>query len=104
VSVTDSSRLLAPRTVGLLSGQDALSVPSMEAKAAAQVAGLGVGYLPEWIVAREALAGRLAPLEVAGVPPRADAYVAWRPGLEGRALKWFVKRLEDPLVAAELLS
>ena len=38
--------------------------------------------------------------------PRAkgDLHVAWRPGQEGRALKWFVKRLEDPLVSAALLS
>jgi len=36
--------------------------------------------------------------------PSADALVAWRPGQEGNALRWFAKRLEDPLVAAELLS
>ena len=104
VSVADSSRLLPPRTVGLLSGQDTLTVPSMEAKAAAQVAGLGVGFLPRWIAEREAEAGRLRLLEVAGQRPAGDLYVAWRPGQEGRALQWFAKRLEDPLVAAELLS
>jgi DNA-binding transcriptional LysR family regulator len=104
VSVADSSRELAPRTVGLLSGQDVLTVPSMEAKAAAQVAGLGVGFLPRWIAERESQAGRLRILEVAGVHPGGDCVVAWRPGQEGKALKWFVKRLDDPLVAAELLS
>ncbi len=104
VSVADSSRLLAPRTVGLLSGQDTLTVPTMEAKAAAQVAGLGVGFLPRWIAEREAAAGRLRILEVAGARVRGDVLVAWRPGQEGKALKWFVKRLEDPLVAAELLT
>jgi hypothetical protein len=30
--------------------------------------------------------------------------VAWHPGHQGMALKWFAKRLADPLVAAELLS
>lgn len=104
VSVADSSRLLPPRTVGLLSGQDTLTVPSMEAKAAAQVAGLGVGFLPTWIAQREAAAGRLRILEVAGTRPGADAMAAWRPDQQGKALKWFVKRLEDPLVVAELLS
>ena len=104
VSVADSSRLLPPRTVGLLSGQDTLTVPSMEAKAAAQVAGLGVGFLPRWIAEREAAAGRLRVLEVAGQRPSGDLLIAWRPGQEGRALKWFAKRLEDPLVAAELLT
>ncbi|MEP7068603.1 MAG: LysR family transcriptional regulator [Usitatibacter sp.] len=104
VSIADTSRLLAPRTVGLLTGQDTLSVPSLEAKAAALVAGLGVGFVPRWIAEREVLGGRLAILDVAVPRPRADALVAWRPGQEGKALKWFVKRLEDRLVAAELLS
>jgi DNA-binding transcriptional LysR family regulator len=104
VSVADSSRLLPVRTVGLLSGQDTLTVPTMEAKAAAQVAGLGVGFLPRWIAEREAAAGRLRILEVAGGRPAGDLLAAWRTGEEGKALKWFVARLADPLVAAELLS
>src|SRR5260370_375245 len=66
VSIADTSRLLAPRPVGLLSGQDTISVPSLEAKTAAQVAGLGVGFLPRWIAEREALAGRLRILAVEG--------------------------------------
>ena len=104
VSVADTSRLLPPRTLGLITGQDTLTVPSMEAKAAAHVAGLGVGFLPRWIAEREALAGRLRILAVAAPRPPADLVVAWRPGEEGRALRWIVNRLEDPLVAAELLS
>ena len=104
VSVADSSRLLPPRTVGLLSGQDTLTVPTMEAKAAAQVAGLGVGFLPTWIAEREAAAGRLRILPVGAARPAGDAMVAWRPGQEGKALRWFVQRFSDPLVAAELLS
>ena len=104
VSIADTSRTLPPRTVFLLSGQDTLSVPSLEAKAAALIAGLGVGFLPRWIAEREALAGTLKILEVRAPPAPAPLVVAWRPGQEGKALKWFVKRLDDPLVAAELLS
>ena len=104
VSVADTSRLLPPRTVGLLSGQDVLTVPSLEAKAAAHVAGLGVGFLPRWIAEREAFAARLRILAVAAPRAPAELVIAWRPGQEGKALKWFVKRLDDPLVAAELLS
>lgn len=104
VSVADTSRLLPPRTVGLLSGQDTLTVPTMEAKSSAQVAGLGVGFLPRGIAERESAAGRLRILPVAGNHPGGEAHVAWQPGREGRALRWFVKRFEDPLVAAELCS
>ena len=104
VSVADSSRLLPPRTVGLISGQDVLTVPTLEAKAAAHVAGLGVGFLPRWIAEREEHAGRLRILEVEGTRAPIEIVTAWRPGSEGNALKWFAARLEDPLVAAELLS
>ncbi|MFZ3324045.1 MAG: LysR family transcriptional regulator [Usitatibacter sp.] len=104
VSVADTSRLLPPRTIGLLSGQEVLTVPSLEAKCDAHVAGLGVGFLPRWTAEREALAGRLRILPVATSGAKGDLHVAWRPGQEGRALKWFVKRLEDPLVSAALLS
>lgn len=104
VSIADTSRLLEPRTMGLLSGQDTLTVPSMEAKAAAHVAGLGVGFLPRWIAEREAQAGRLRILEVVAERPPVELLTAWRPGKEGKALRWMVQRLEDPLVAAELLS
>ena len=104
VSIADTSRLLPPRTVGLFSGQDVLTVPSLEAKAAAHVAGLGVGFLPRWVAEREALAGRLRILAVEVPRPSAEHVVAWRPDQAGKGLKWFVKRLQDPLVAAELLS
>jgi DNA-binding transcriptional LysR family regulator len=104
VSVADSSRLLPPRTVGLLSGQDTLTVPSMDAKAAAHIAGLGVGFLPRWIAEREVQAGTLRILEVAGEATSGEAYFAWRPGQQGKALQWFASKLEDPLVAAQLLS
>jgi hypothetical protein len=38
------------------------------------------------------------------VRPPADFVLAWRPASAGKAAKWFVKRLEDPLVVASLLS
>lgn len=104
VSIADTSRFLPPRTVGLLTGQETLSVPSLEAKAAALVAGLGVGFLPHWMADREVHAGRLVILEAEGNRAPVELQIAWRPGQEGRALHWFVKRLEDPLVVAELLS
>ena len=104
VSVADTSRLLPPRTVGLLSGQDVLTVPTIEAKAAAHIAGLGVGFLPRAIAEREESAGRLLILAVAVPQPSSELVAAWRPEQEGRALKWFARRLEDPLVAAELAS
>ena len=104
VSVGDSSRLLPARTMGLLSGQDTLTVPTMEAKTAAHVAGLGVGFLPAWIAEREAAAGRLTILEVAADPPAMEIFFACRADQEGKALRWFTERLADASVAQALLS
>jgi len=104
IAVADSSRLLPPRTVGLLSGQDTLTVANLEAKVAAHVAGLGVGWLPKWIAEREAYAGQLVILEAEATRPGDEIAIAWRPASAGKAAKWFVKRLEDPLVAASLLT
>ena len=95
VVLADTSRELAARTSGLLEGQDALRVPDMQSKAAAQAAGLGVGHLPPWLAAREVAAGRLitrTPAEPKGSTP---LHIAWRPSHEGRALAWFLAALED---------
>jgi DNA-binding transcriptional LysR family regulator len=93
ISVADSVRLLQARTVGLLFGQDTLSVPDMQTKYDFQVAGLGFGFLPEpW--ARPAIqAGRLVAKEVEEPRPDETLYMAWRTGEEGAALKWWRERL-----------
>lgn len=102
VSVADSSRNLPARTAGLLSGQDALTVPTMHAKVAAHAAGLGIGYLPQPIAVREARAGRLRILKVEVNRSGGEIMIAWRHANAGKALKWFLKRLEDPVVMAML--
>jgi len=103
VGIADTSRTLPVRTVGLLSGQDVLTVPSLEAKTAAHVAGLGVGFLPRAIAEREAAAGRLRIFEVENPRAPVEVLIAWRPGSTGKALRWFTSRLQDPAVAASLL-
>lgn len=55
VVVADSARKLLPRTVGLLFGQDAITVPDMRSKYQLQRSGMGFGFLPE-PYAREAIA------------------------------------------------
>ncbi|WP_151633592.1 LysR substrate-binding domain-containing protein [Noviherbaspirillum aerium] len=92
ISVADSVRQTPARTVGLLLGQETLTVPDMRTKYHLQMAGLGFGFLPEACV-REALAtGALVVKEVE--EPRAEEvfYLAWRTGEEGAALKWWLER------------
>ena len=104
VSVADSSRHLPPRTSGLLNGQDVLSVPTLRAKLAAQAAGLGVGYLPRAMAQAEARAGRLIVKIVEESRPAQQLSVAWRTTERGKALHWFVQRLNDEQVRAALLA
>ena len=103
VAIGDSSRNLPPRSVNLLTGQDVLTVPDLEAKVAAQVAGLGCGYLPAHAVAAQLRAKRLVVKEVEEVKPAGNLYYAWRSQEKGKALRWFLKRLEDQEVRASLL-
>lgn len=101
VSAADSSRNLPPRTSGILSGQDVLTVPDMQSKLLAQINGLGVGYLPENLADRHSRQGRLVVKRVAEARRQARLTVAWR-GEGGKAQRWLLKRLEK-LTLEELL-
>lgn len=104
VAAADSSRNLPPRTAGLLSGQDVLTVPNMHYKIALQRAGVGVGYLPLHLTHDDVAAGRLAIKQVLEPKPSSPMSVAWRTGHKGKALDWWVKRLSDKQVRWGLLS
>ncbi len=101
ISAADSSRNLAPRTSGIIMGQDVLTVPDMQAKLRAQTHGLGVGYLPKSMAEHYAALGQLVIKQVAEPKPEASSFLAWRTG-GGKAQQWLVKHLEK-LTLAELM-
>lgn len=102
VVVADSARQLAPRTVGLLLGQDALTVPSMQVKFDYQVLGLGFGFLPG-PCARAAIArGLLVEKAVEEPKPAETFYLAWRVGEDGAALRWWMARMREAELFARL--
>lgn len=102
IVVGDSARTLSDRTVGLLAGQPRITVPSMAAKIACQMEGLGHGYLPRVCIGGELARGTL--VELATEEPRAPEsfWLAWKTGAEGRALQWWRERLNRALVPALL--
>jgi DNA-binding transcriptional LysR family regulator len=104
VAVGDTSRNLATRSVGLLTGQDVLTVPNMASKVAAQIAGLGCGYLPAGIAVPLARQKKLVIKEVEDIKPVGNIYYAWRNADRGKALRWFLTRLEDETVRSALLE
>ena len=94
VSAADTSRNLAPRTSGILTGQDVLTVPDMQAKLAAQIAGLGVGYLPKNLAEHYAATGQLIIKQVAEPKPEATSFLAWR-SKGGKAQQWLLNELQQ---------
>jgi DNA-binding transcriptional LysR family regulator len=104
VIVADSSRNLPPRSSGLAPGPDSLVVSTLQAKLACQIAGLGVGFLPAHLAATALADGRLVRLEAEEPKPRTRVHFAWRPRDAGKALKWWVAKLEDDKVRERLLG
>jgi DNA-binding transcriptional LysR family regulator len=94
-------------THNLQPGQDVLTVPTMQHKLEAQLRGLAVGFLPQPLAQPYIDAGRLVvkPLQRTSRTQRA-AY-AWRqdtgPQGAGRALQWWLERLQHPKTRHALL-
>ncbi len=98
IVVADSARLLPPRTVGLLSGQQRITVPDMSAKIALQRAGLGYGFLPRPWIERDLAAGTLLELRVEEPRPEETLWLACKITERGEALKWWWQRLQRDLL------
>jgi len=93
IVIADTSQELDARTIGLIDGQDTLRVPDIRAKAAAQVAGLGIGHLPRWLAAPEIAAGRLLEKPLDNPRTELPLHVAWRTRQSGKAQAWFIEQL-----------
>ncbi|WP_434027833.1 LysR family transcriptional regulator [[Pseudomonas] boreopolis] len=93
IAVGDSARRLLPRTVGLLSERDVLTVASMHDKYLFQRSGLGYGFLPLPYAQAAIEAGALVPVRVDERKPDETFYLAWRIEEEGNALAWWRQRL-----------
>jgi DNA-binding transcriptional LysR family regulator len=93
IVAADTSRRLAPRSIGILTGQDTLTVPDLDAKLAAQVAGLGCGFLPASVAAPDIAAGRLVikAIDTPRLPARVSA--AWKTARPGHALGWWIEAI-----------
>ena len=107
VAVADSVQRGSGLTVGLMGGQDIFTVPGMQEKIAAQLRGLGGGFLPEYMARPHIDAGRLVEKRVQGEERRVPLSYAWRsttPGSEGRALQWWLKQLGHSTTRKALLD
>jgi len=110
VAIADSTQMGQGMTIGLLAGQDVFTVPSMEAKLQAQLLGLGVGFLPEPVVAPYIQRGEIVTCELQRPKRMAKVGYAWRkddssnqPLQCGRALAWWLEQLTSPKTRQALL-
>jgi len=106
VAAADSSRNLPPRTSGILSGQDILTVPDMQTKLQAQISGVAIGYLPKFLAQAAAAQGLLVIKQVSEPKPVGPTFIAWhqqRQAEMGKAMQWLLKQLSQ-LTLEQLLS
>ncbi len=103
VIAQDTARERPGRSTGLFDQHRRVSVPHLAWKIAAQRAGLGVGWVPRHRVAADLAAGRLVELELTEPRSAEPLQLAWRRGRKGRALQWFLERLEAMDLEALLL-
>jgi DNA-binding transcriptional LysR family regulator len=108
VAVADSSPSQDTVSVGILTGQDVLTVADMTDKLHAQLRGLGCGSLPECIAKPYIDSGRLVVKQTNRPPRIPNVSYAWRdsPHLAttNRALQWWLDQLASPKTQAALLN
>ena len=108
VAVADSTQRGNGVTHNLLPGQDVLTVPTMQHKLEAQLRGLGAGFLPLPLAQPFINAGRLIVKTVQRPNRSIRLAYAWRQprsaGDTGRALRWWLERLQHPTTRAALLN
>ncbi len=99
VVIRDSSLLSPTRNQMPMKPQSMMLVDSLEAKVAAQLQGLGVGFLPSHVAKPLFSQGQLVEVEQATNPPEIEMLLAWRTDSRGRGLT----QLIDKLARADLL-
>ncbi len=102
IAVGDSGRSLPNYSTGLLTGQETLTVPSLPAKLAAQLAGLGCGHLPQSLAAPYLASGALIAKKTLETRDPVTKQIVWRNSARGKCLKWFLNYLADPAVQQAL--
>jgi DNA-binding transcriptional LysR family regulator len=111
VAVADSVPQGNGITIGLLAGQDVLTVPSMAAKLDAQLRGMGAGFLPEPLAKPYIARGELVECTVLRPQRSGKIVYAWRDQPKhrtapagNRALQWWLSQLTHAHTRQALLG
>lgn len=106
ITVADTARTRSPRTVGVMPGQEVLTMPSMAAKLEALLRGLGCGSLPVSMVRRHVEAGRLVHKTTQQERRIFPLHYAWRRTGHppAKALAWWLQQLQSATTRRALLD
>lgn len=105
IVVADSAPGSTTLSFGLLAGQEALTVASLQAKLDAHLRGLGVGFLPEPLARASLASGQLVARRVERSTRTATLHYAWpAQAAPGKALSWWLHQLERPITRRALLD
>ena len=105
VVVADSTPSGATQSFGLLEGQETFTVSNVAAKLDAHLRGLGAGFLPEPIARPYLATGRLVARRVERSTRMVHLTYAWHANAQpGKALAWWLERLERPVTRRALLE
>lgn len=107
VAVADSTQRGDGMTIGLLPGQDVLTVSSLPVKLEAQLRGLGSGFIPYALARPYIETGRLVHKRVEREERKSRISYAWLPRdgrSPGKALQWWLQHLQNLLTRAALLG
>ncbi|MCB8748541.1 LysR family transcriptional regulator [Rhodoferax sp. U2-2l] len=105
VAVADTVSRGRGMSIGLLGGQDVLTVATMHDKLDAQMRGLGCGFLPESMIVDHLATGRLVVKTTTRAPRVISVDYVWRATstTPGRALQWWLNVLSSQNTRAALL-
>jgi len=93
IIIKDSSKKSPPITHRLFEKQTVLRVASLEQKIAAQIRGLGIGFLPTHRISNQLKAGELVALPINKDAPVTPVFIGWHMNNKGRAIRWFIDKL-----------
>ncbi|MPN56513.1 hypothetical protein SDC9_204203 [bioreactor metagenome] len=94
-------------SMGILAGQDVMTVDSMSAKIQAQLRGLGAGFLPEPSVRSYVNAGHLVERAVQRPQRTVRLSYVWGRSTQrapGKALQWWLEQLRSKATQRSLLE
>ncbi|NRB42335.1 MAG: LysR family transcriptional regulator [Pseudomonadales bacterium] len=93
VVISDSSRHSPIKAHRAFDKQTVVRVANMQQKIAAQIQGVGVGFLPRHKIQAHLNSGELIELAIDKKAPETTQYLSWRTNNKGKALRWFIKHI-----------